>query len=65
MVIFGTILGVLVFYFIGFIISFVLGSHKEFIPLFSNVAWGAIFGFSVSAPFSLLVGLPLSWKSQE
>ncbi len=55
----GTLFGILVFYSLGFVISVVLGSQKGAVPALRELLSGALFGFSVALPFSLISGFPL------
>ncbi len=56
----GMLFGVLVYYGAGFAIATVLGSQKYFVPTLMDWAPGALFGFLVALPFSLISGFPLS-----
>lgn len=55
----GMLFGVLVYYGAGFAIATVLGSQKYFVPTLMDWAPGALFGFLVALPFSLISGFPL------
>ena len=59
MSLFGTLLGMVVFYIFGFVISMMLGSPKNIVPTFGDMMSGALLGISVALPFSLISGFPL------
>ncbi|WP_158014516.1 hypothetical protein [Ralstonia solanacearum] len=60
----GVLAGVLVFYGFGFAISVVLGSTKSIVPTLGELVSGALLGFSVALPFSLISGFPL-WREKK
>lgn len=60
----GAIFGALVFYGLGFVISTVLGSKENSVPILRQLASGALFGVSVALPFSLISGFPL-WSTKR
>lgn len=64
MTMWGSFLGMITFYFFGFIISSILGSPKNDISALKGLVSGALLGIAVALPFSFIAGFPLfgSWQ---
>lgn len=55
----GTLSGVITFYILGFVISWMLGSSKSITPELGELVSGALLGASIAISFSLIAGFPL------
>lgn len=55
----GALLGIIVFYIFGFVLSGVLSSSKGIVPGVGELGWGAALGALVAISFGLIAGFPL------
>lgn len=51
--------GILVWYFFGYLIGFILSSERSLIPSIVDILWGAVLGVSIALPFAIIAGFPI------